>query len=103
MTTDPRRSSPRKAVHLPVSIARKQAALSADISAGGFQLETTHLLAPGTPVDGYVLHGAKELTWQGVVTWSKPGNPMTSVLHQVGVRFTKVSPGLRALLSMRTR
>ncbi len=93
----------RKPVRLPVSIGRRQAALSADLSHGGFQLETTSMIAPGTAVDGYVLHGEKELAWKGVVTWARAGNPMTSVWHAVGVRFTEVSPGLRALISLRSR
>ena len=77
--------------------------MSADISATGFQLETTSVIAAGTEVEGFVLHGSKELTWRGVVAWSRTGNPMASVWHAVGVRFTNVSPGLRALLSMRAR
>jgi len=101
--THSRRGASRTPFRLPVSISRRQAAISADLSATGFQLETTSLIAAGTEVDGYVLHGAKELKWTGVIAWSKAGNPMTSLLHSVGVRFTSVSPGLRALLSMRSK
>jgi len=90
-------------LRLPVSIGGRQAALSADVSGGGFSLETTSLMPEGLPVKGYVLHGDKELTWSGVVAWTRAGNPMTSTWHVMGVRFTKVSPGLRALISMRTR
>lgn len=97
------RSDSRAVVRLPISIGRKQAALSADLSHGGFRLETPQLLAPGTVIDGYVLHGNKELPWRGEVAWAKPGNPMASVWHEVGVRFTHVSPGLRALISIRKR
>lgn len=102
MTTTTRRDV-RKAVRLPVSIGGRQAALSADLSHGGFQLETVKLLPAGTPVEGYVLHGTKELRWKGVVAWARPGNPMTSVWHVMGVAFTEVSPGLRALISLRAR
>jgi len=77
--------------------------LSADVSPGGFQLETTQLIPEGMPVEGYVLHGEKELRWRGVVAWAKPGNPMTSTWHTLGVRFTAVTPGLRALISIRTK
>lgn len=101
MTTN--RREVRNPLRLPVSIGGRQAALSADVSPGGFQLETTQLLPQGLPVEGYVLHGDKELKWQGVVAWAKPGNPMTSTWHVLGVRFTALTPGLRALISMRTK
>ncbi len=93
----------RNLLRLPVSIGGRQAALSADVSPGGFQLETTQLIPEGMPVEGYVLHGEKELRWRGVVAWAKPGNPMTSTWHTLGVRFTAVTPGLRALISIRTK
>lgn len=97
------RKDARVALRLPISIGRRRAALSADVSDGGFRLETTSLLSPGSRVDGYVLHGDKELTWKGEVAWARPGNPMASTWHEVGVRFTWVSPGLRALISMKQK
>lgn len=93
----------RAAVRLAVSINRKAAALTADVSNQGFCLETPTLLAPGSAVSGYVLHGNKELTWSGIVSWAEPGNPMLSTWHRVGVKFTNVSAGLRALLSIHQR
>lgn len=103
MTTIANRRDVRSPVRLPVSIGGRQAALSADVSPGGFQLETTQLLPQGATVEGYVLHGDKELRWTGVVAWARAGNPMTSTWHLLGVRFTHVSAGLRALISMRSR
>lgn len=97
------RKDARVNVRLPISIGRRQAALSADVSDGGFRLETTSLLSAGSRVEGYVLHGDKELQWKGEVAWAKAGNPMASTWHEVGVRFTWVSPGLRALISMRKK
>ncbi len=79
------------------------AALSSDVSDSGFCLETPNPLQEGAPLDGYVLHGNKELKWRGEVAWVQLGSPMASMWHRVGVRFTWVSPGLRALLSMRQR
>lgn len=96
------RKNARVALRLPVSIARR-AALSADLSPTGFCLESPQLRAAGEVVSGFVLHGNKELTWAGRVAWVAPGNPMTSTWHRLGIEFTKVSPGLRALLSMSTR
>jgi hypothetical protein len=101
--TTPTRREVRHAVRLPVSIGGRQAALSMNLSASGFQLETTSLLPQGLPIEGYVLHGDKELTWKGVVARRRAGNPMTSTWHALGVRFTEVSPSLRALISIRSR
>lgn len=97
------RKESRLAFRLPVSIGRRAAALSADISDSGFCLETTGTYTPGQEVTGYVLHGHKELTWTGRVAWVRAGDPMMSTWHRLGVSFTSVSPGLRALLSIRQR
>jgi hypothetical protein len=96
------RQTKRMALRLPVSIGRR-AALSADISDTGFCLESPTLHAEGAEVSGFVLHGHLELKWTGRVAWANAGNPMTSTWHRMGVQFTKVSPGLRALLSLRQR
>ena len=87
---------------LPVSIEQR-AALSADVSHAGVCLEAPTLRAEGDRVQGYVLFGDKELAWEGRVAWVQPGNPMASLWHRMGIEFTRVSPGLRALLSMRLR
>jgi hypothetical protein len=85
---------------LPVSIGRKMAAISADISPDGFCLEVMTPIAPGTLIDGYVLHGEHELTFQGEVKWREAANPQASHWTRIGVRFTEVSPGLKALFSL---
>ncbi len=99
----PHRKSPRLSVCLPVSIGGRAAAVSADVSTSGFCLESFSLRQEGEAVSGYVLFGDKELTWKGRVAWVQPGNPMMSVWHRMGIEFTAVSPGLRALLSIRAR
>ena len=96
------RQTNRTALRLPVSVGRR-AALSADVSDTGVCLETPTLHAAGAEVSGFVLHGNMELKWTGRVAWVTPGNPMASTWHRMGVQFTSVSPGLRALLSMRQR
>lgn len=96
------RQTKRMALRLPVSIGRR-AALSADVSDTGVCLETPTLHAQGAEVSGFVLHGHLELKWTGRVAWVTPGNPMTSTWHRLGVQFTSVSPGLRALLSIKQR
>ncbi len=96
------RKKPRISLCLPVSVARR-AALTEDISASGFCLEVFQPLQPGTAVEGFVLQGERELPFKGQVMWSRAGNPMASLTSLVGVRFTQVSPGLRALLSLEQR
>lgn len=96
------RRANRLALRLPVSIGRR-AALSADVSDTGVCLESPTLHAAGAEVSGFVLHGNLELKWTGRVAWVTAGNPMASTWHRLGVQFTSVSPGLRALLSMRLR
>ena len=93
----------RTSLRLPVSVERQAAALTADISDNGLSLELFQPMRIGAEVDGYVLHGDRELTFKGEVAWAKPGNPMASLFGTMGVRFTWVSPGLRALLSIEQR
>jgi hypothetical protein len=93
----------RTSLRLPVSIARQAAALTADISDQGVCLELFQPMRIGAEVDGFVLHGERELTFKGEVAWAKPGNPMASLFGTMGVKFTWVSPGLRALLSIEQR
>ena len=96
------RKNVRVCLCLPVSVARR-AALTEDISDTGFCLEVFQPLKPGTAVEGFVLQGERELSFKGQVMWSRAGNPMASHVSRVGVRFTSVSPGLRALLSIEQR
>lgn len=98
----PLRKEQRVAVRLPVSINRR-AALSADISSDGFCLESPTWLPQGAEVKGFVLHGPLELAFTGTVAWARAGSPMASTWHRMGISFTNLSPGLRALLSIRQR
>lgn len=91
-------------VRLPVSIQRSSAALTADLSNNGFCLEVPFAsFTPGKEIEGYVLLGEKELTFKGRVAWFQPGNPMASMWGRAGVTLTDVSPGLRALISIKLR
>ena len=99
----PTRHSKRVPVRLPVSIGRKMAALSSDVSEEGFCLEVMRPLAQGSLIDGYVLHGERELEFKGTVAWVEPANPQATHWSRIGVSFTSMSPGLRALLSLEKR
>ncbi len=96
-----KRNAERRAVRAPVSVSSsargQRAALSADVSSGGICLESPTLLAPGTELSGYVLHGDLELGWSGRVAWAEPAPE--GGWHRLGVRFTGLSPGLAQLLS----
>ncbi len=90
----------RLRLNLPVSVGRRMAAISADISPEGFCLEVMKPIPAGTLIDGYVLHGEHELTFKGEVVWREAANPQASHWSRIGVRFTEVSPGLESLLSL---
>lgn len=79
------------------------AAISTDLSADGFCLEVMKPVEKGSEIDGYVLHGDKELEFEGTVAWVEPPNPQLSHWSRIGVQFRWLSPGLRALLSMTAR
>ena len=99
-----KRREPRNTVRLPVSISRSAAAITADLSHNGFCLEVPYAsFTPGREIEGYVLLGEKELAFKGRVAWFQPGNPMASMWGKAGICLTKVSPGLRALISIKLR
>lgn len=99
-----KRREPRIPMRLPVSVERTSAALTADLSNNGFCLEVPFAaFHPGKEIEGYVLLGEKELTFKGKVAWFQPGNPMATLWNKAGIVLTKVSPGLRALISMRLK
>jgi hypothetical protein len=83
--------------------AGRTAALSVDISSGGFCLESPSLLPTGAEVSGTVIHGPLQLAFTGRVVWSKAGGPMASTWHRMGVQLERVSPGLRALFGLTMR
>src|SRR5688572_5599881 len=89
-----RRSLPRVHRRLPVSLGGKLPALTADVSPEGFKVELPQVFVPGSLVHGFVLDGGKEVPFQGEVSWAQPGNPMASVMSEMGVRFLSPSPAL---------
>ena len=97
MTT--RRTTLRRSLRLPLSLGRKLPALTADVSRGGFSAELPQVFLPGSNVDGYFLLNDEEIPFRGYVAWAIPGNPMASVFSQIGVRFTGVPEGLKAVFA----
>ena len=93
----------RLVTRLSVALDGHTYAASADISKGGFCLETSMLLLPGAKVSGVVMHADLMLGFTGRVTWARPGDPRASTVHKLGVKFEQVSPGLRALLGLSFR
>jgi hypothetical protein len=94
-----KRRSKRSAVRVPVSVSScrrgQRAALTCNVSDGGFCLEGPTLLEPGSEISGWALDGDVELAWSGRIAWAEQGDPW----HRMGVRFTSLSPGLGALLA----
>lgn len=99
----PTRRLKRFPLRLPVSVGRKMAAISTDLSADGFCLEVMTAPEKGAEIDGYVLLGEKELEFEGRVSWVEPANPQLSHWAKIGVQFKWLSPGLRALLCLEAR
>ena len=64
---------------------------------GGQRLQLPQVFLPGSQVDGYFLLDDKEIPFRGWVAWAIPGNPMASVFSQMGVRFSEVPEGLKAV------
>jgi len=77
--------------------------MTADISPGGFSIELPQVFLPHALIDGFVLDGDRELPFAGEVAWAEPGNPQLSVYSRMGVRFTRVAPALKKLLSRRRK
>lgn len=93
----------RSPVTLAVSIHGHTLAISTDVSAKGFRLESPKFLPQGSEVSGVVRHGTLKLAFTGRVRWAQAGTPMGSMWHTMGVEFDALSPGLRALISTRMR
>jgi PilZ domain-containing protein len=70
-----------------------------DLSAGGFQAESVHVLAPGSQVSGTLEHSSGRYAFAGVVAWAKAGDSRMGIRGHVGVRFLSVDSGYYDLLS----
>ncbi len=92
-----RRATLRQVVRLPLSFGRNMAALTADVSRGGFQAELQQPLPVGAPVDGFFLMGDDEVPFQGRVQWAVLGHPQLMFSSRVGIEFQEVPFALEQL------
>ncbi len=89
-----RRASPRLLRRLRVLFGA-DVVFTADVTANGFCVETTHLAAPGTPVSGTITVGEREFDFTGMVCWARSEDPQHG---RMGVRFLDVPGEFRAEL-----
>jgi hypothetical protein len=81
-----RRTAPRRLCRLRVLVAGV-VAITADVTANGFCVETPRLAQPGTSVSGTITMGEREFEFTGMVCWTRGGDPQHG---RMGVRFLDV-------------
>ena len=93
MDTD-RRASSRMLRRLRVLFAG-DIAFTADVTANGMCIETSHLVLPGTSVSGTITVKDRDFEFTGMVCWARSEDPQHG---RMGVRFLDVSGDFRAEL-----
>jgi hypothetical protein len=70
-----------------------------DVGGGGFCSESLRVLAPGTPVEGtFQLKEGGQVRFEGHVVWARAGDARVNIRGRMGIRFTRVGPGLADLM-----
>lgn len=87
-----RRASARTLCRLQVIVAGL-AAVTADVTANGFCVETNHLAQPGTPLTGSIAVDGREFPFTGMVCWANSDDPQHG---RMGVRFLEVPQEFKA-------
>lgn len=93
MDTD-RRASSRMLRRLRVFFAG-DVAFTADVTANGMCIETSHLVVPGTSVSGTITVKDRDFKFTGMVCWARSEDPQHG---RMGVRFLDVPSDFRAEL-----
>jgi hypothetical protein len=70
-----------------------------DVSPGGFCTETMRVLAPKTPVKGYIEALGKKVPFVGRVAWTVPGDSALNLRGRMGISFTEIGPELLEILN----
>lgn len=81
---------PRQRRKLKISLGARYPAFTADVSAGGFSVDTASPARVGTAVEGSITVDGREFPFGGEVTWSQRGDPRMSIRGRMGVRFTEI-------------
>lgn len=93
-----RRASPRMLRRLRVLFAG-DTVFTADVTANGFCVETSHLATPGTSVTGTISVGGRDFDFTGMVCWARSDDPQHG---RMGVRFLHVPGEFQAELESPT-
>jgi len=72
---------------------------TADVGPGGFSAVLMRVPPPGTPVQGSIRVGEREVGFSGMVAWARPGDPHMALRGRVGVRFTSEPAGWNVMLA----
>ena len=89
---------PRHRRKLKISLGGKLPAFTADVSAGGFSVESAVVQRPGARVEGAITVDNREFVFRGEVSWAQPGDPCLSIRGRMGVRFVEIHSDFFALL-----
>jgi hypothetical protein len=90
--------APRKKRRVKVTFSHGPC-FTVDVGDGGFCSESLRVLAPGTPVEGsFQLKEGGQVPFEGHVVWAKAGDARVNIRGRMGIRFTRVGPGLAHLM-----
>ena len=85
-----KRLLPRVHRRLGVTMAGNRA-FTADISPGGFCIETMTVQRPGSDVTGVLRHADREFSFTGKVAWAVNGDLRALQRGRMGIRFTGIA------------
>src|SRR4051812_20522489 len=94
----PPRFLPRQKRRLKIDLGPSFPSFTADVSPGGFAVESAVVQRPGTRVEGSISVERHEFPFVGEVSWAQMGDPRMSLRGRMGVRFVEISSEFYALL-----
>jgi len=84
------RFSERHRRRFRLTMSGHPSAFTVDVGAGGFCTEVMRVLPAGTAVNGSLLVNGAEVSFAGLVAWTRPGEARMSLRGRMGVRFTRI-------------
>lgn len=94
----PPRFLPRQKKKLKIALGPSFPPFTADVSAGGFAVESAVVQRPGTRIEGSITVDAREFPFVGEVSWAQMGDPRMSLRGRMGIRFVEISGEFYELL-----
>lgn len=86
----PPRFLPRQKRRLKIDLGPAFPSFTADVSPGGFAVESAVVQRPGTRVEGHITVDEHELAFVGEVSWAQMGDPRMSLRGRMGIRFVDI-------------